>query len=112
MRESQFDKPPHRGLGGMIGFGHRIEHPPYILILGAERGPKERENHIAGNVGELFDESGEIHGVMCSLPEPMSERRSLVGGRSSRKRKPKRSRFVCHLFGSGLRIIAKIDEKT
>ena len=62
------DQPAHCRLGAAVRFGHRIEHAAAGLVLGADGGAEERQDHLAGNLRELVDEGGKIDGNHGRLP--------------------------------------------
>ena len=59
-RKGLADEPAHRRLGAAVGFGHGIEHAAARFILGPDCAAEEGENHLAGKLGETFDESRKI----------------------------------------------------
>ena len=75
------DQGAHRGFGGVIGGGHRIEAAGAALVLDAERGAEERQDGFAGDRRQPFDEGRKINGRHARM-------RPLILGSSLDYRRP------------------------
>ena len=96
------DERAHRGLGGVVGRGHRVEAAGAALVLDAERGAEKRQDGLAGDGRKLVHEGREIdrrHAARPSLiAHPSTYRRPawratacrLVGLRGAVRRRSRR----------------------
>ena len=59
------DQPSHRRFGGAVGLGDGIEHAAARLVLGADGGAEERQDHFARDLRETLDEAAKSTAVIA-----------------------------------------------